>query len=464
MAAWIRRVDPSRPLHSEGAISFDLDAPNPVSDLVCPMYAPVERIVRWSREGRDRRRPLILCEYGHAMGQAGGLDDYWAVFGVEPGLQGGFVWEWADHALRRVDADGTTWLAYGGDFGEQEHDGHFVCDGLVSADRVPHPLLGELASLAQPVTVGRAPDGRLRVHNRRWFTDLSGVGAAWEAVAEGVVVGSGRLELPAVGARSSADLDDPAAALGAGTLTITFRPRRPPSWAGPDWALATCQLINADATRPAPPHRRQDTGRGGVDTDGIAVGDLRLAWPRLSLWRAPTDNDDPPGAWRPTPGPAGAWRAAGLDRLTHGDVEIRRRGTTITRIITYPTASGARIVHRQTARPVAGGVELTDDVRIDRSLDDLPRVGVAFTLPAGFEQLSWSGLGPGSSYPDRRAAVRRGTWRSTVAEQRLPFVMPQEHGLHLDTDWLEVASASQASLSTPTDRSPSRRCTTPWTI
>ena len=184
--------------------------------------------------------------------------------------------------------------------------------------------------------------------------------------------------------------------------------------------------------------------RRSVDADGIAVGDLRLGWPRLSLWRAPTDNDDPPGAWRPTPGPADAWRAAGLDRLTHGDVEIRRRGTTITRIITYPTASGARIVHRQTARPVAGGVELTDDVRIDRSLDDLPRVGVAFTLPAGFEQLAWSGLGPGSSYPDRRAAVRRGTWRSTVAEQRLPFVMPQEHGLHLDTDWLEVASATQA--------------------
>ena len=96
------------------------------------MYAPVERIVAWSRDGRGPRRPLILCEYNHAMGQAGGLADYWAVFGVERGLQGGFVWEWCDHALRRREPDGSTWLAYGGDFGEVEHDGHFVCDGLVS--------------------------------------------------------------------------------------------------------------------------------------------------------------------------------------------------------------------------------------------------------------------------------------------------------------------------------------------
>ena len=140
MAAWIRRVDPSRPLHYEGGFSRDLDAASPVSDIVCPMYASVERIVQWSADGRDRR-PLILCEYNHAMGQAGGLADYWSVFGEVEGLQGGFVWEWADHGLRRHEADGTSWIAYGGDFGEAEHDGNFVCDGLVSADREPHPLL-----------------------------------------------------------------------------------------------------------------------------------------------------------------------------------------------------------------------------------------------------------------------------------------------------------------------------------
>ena len=199
MAAWIRRVDPSRVLHYEGGFSRDLDAPSPVSDIVCPMYSSVERIVQWSADGRDRR-PLILCEYNHAMGQAGGLADYWAVFGEVEGLQGGFVWEWADHGLRRHEPDGTTWIAYGGDFGESEHDGNFVCDGLVSADRDPHPLLGELAALTQPVAVEAAGRGRLRVSNRRWFTDLTDLEARWEMSVDGRRVARGDLDVPAIGA------------------------------------------------------------------------------------------------------------------------------------------------------------------------------------------------------------------------------------------------------------------------
>ena len=209
MAGWIRRVDPTRPLHYEGGFSLDLDAANPASDVVCPMYASVERIVTWSRAGHDRRRPLILCEYAHAMGQCGGLADYWTVFGVERGLQGGFVWEWCDHALRRREADGTEWLAYGGDFGEAEHDANFVCDGLVSADRVPHPMLEELAALTQPVSVELAGDGRLRIANRRWFTGLDDLEASWSAEVDGVRTAAGPLQLPTVAPRSAAIVDAP---------------------------------------------------------------------------------------------------------------------------------------------------------------------------------------------------------------------------------------------------------------
>ena len=163
MAAWIRRSDPSRPVHYEGGFTFDLLAASPASDIVCPMYAPPDRIAAWAEDRRDTRRPLILCEYNHTMGQAGGLADYWALFGRR-GLQGGFVWEWCDHALRRIDDDGAPVLAYGGDFGETKHDGAFVCDGLVSADRVPHPLLAELAALTQPVEVEWAGAGFVERH------------------------------------------------------------------------------------------------------------------------------------------------------------------------------------------------------------------------------------------------------------------------------------------------------------
>lgn len=453
MAAWIGRVDPSRPRHYEGGFSRDLDAASPASDLVCPMYASVERIVRWSREGRDRR-PLVLCEYSHAMGQAGGLSDYWAVFGRESGLQGGFVWEWADHALRRTEPDGTTWFAYGGDFGEPVHDGSFVCDGLVSPDREPHPLLAELAALTQPVAVEvvRPARGRprVRVTNRRWFTDLSDLEARWERAVDGVPVAAGPFAVPALAPQGAADLAVPgpgrAAAGGRSTLTVRFRPRRGrrPAWAPPGWesAVVTVELpgVETAGTRAGPAPVRS---RGLlVDGDGLRVGEVALGWPALALWRAPTDNDDPPGTWRPAT-PAGAWRRAGLDRLDVVGDEVRRRGGAWLRTVVYRTAAGHPVEHRQRVTVEDGTVVCAERLVIDRAIRDLPRVGVAFELPADFEDLRWLGLGPGDSYPDRRAAGRFGLWSSTVTAQALPFVVPQEHGLHVDTEWFELAAPAR---------------------
>ena len=264
MAAWIRRVDPSRPLHYEGGFSRDLDAASPVSDIVCPMYASVERIVQWSADGRDRR-PLILCEYNHAMGQAGGIGDYWSVFGEVEGLQGGFVWEWADHGLRRHEPDGTAWIAYGGDFGEADHDGNFVCDGLVSADREPHPLLDELAALTQPVTVEHLGGSRLRLYNRRWFNGLDDLDARWLMTIDGRRIGRGRLELPPVGPRSSVDVELRAAAFdstpGRRVLQLTFKPRpaERPAWADGRWAaaLVDIELGGAPNVRASSSRRRR---------------------------------------------------------------------------------------------------------------------------------------------------------------------------------------------------------------
>ena len=144
----------------------DLYAEATVTDIVCPMYSSIDEIVAWARAGHDDRRPLILCEYSHAMGNSNGsLSDYWEAIESTHGLQGGFIWEWLEHGLRRTTTGaavaaevlrgpgGRTSWGYGGDFGDQPNDSNFICDGLVSADRVPHPAMAEVHHVGRPARV-----------------------------------------------------------------------------------------------------------------------------------------------------------------------------------------------------------------------------------------------------------------------------------------------------------------------
>ena len=305
MAAWIRRTDPSRPVHYEGGFTFDLHAASPASDIVCPMYAPPAQLAAWAEDERDTRRPLILCEYNHAMGQAGGLADYWALFGRR-GLQGGFVWEWCDHALRRIDADGERVLAYGGDFGEPKHDGAFVCDGLVSADREAHPLLAELAALTQPVDVEWAGAGFVSVTNRRWFTSLDDLRATWVLEVDGRPVGRGVLDVPPIAPQQQCRIVGPplpGTTGGTVAITFTFRSRRATAWAPRGSIEAVRQLLIEPETaedRPREPARsgpRTRTSAVVDDGDRLQIGPVGIVPPALCLWRPPTDNDDPPGQW-----------------------------------------------------------------------------------------------------------------------------------------------------------------------
>ena len=422
MAAWIRAFEPSRPVHYEGAVSARLDADASVTDIVCPMYASPSAILAWSRSGRDTRRPLILCEYNHAMGQAGGLADYWALFGRERGLQGGFIWEWCDHALRRHEPDGTTWLAYGGDFGETVHDANFVCDGLVSADRKPHPLLLELGALTGPIAVEWSGT-RLRVTNRRWFTTLSDVRVTWILEVDGVPQSKGSFPLPSIDPQSSALVPAPVPvrrATGGSEAYVTFTCRSRGS------VIATIQL--------------RVRCRGAVAAPCRASAQPAFGWPELCVWRPPTDNDDPPGEWRTSPTAAAVWRSLGLDQMRMVDCSVRRDGT---RVAMWNTPEGAVIRH---AQRFVDGV-LTQRIDVDRELVSLPRVGVVFNVPATLDRLTWFGLGPGDSYPDRRAACRVGRWKTSVAAQRLPFVMPQEFGLHVDTRCFTLAGRQFFTLA-----------------
>jgi len=357
MAGWIRHADPSRPLHYEGAIcraNSAWERGHAATDLVCPMYPSVADLVTWATTTTDHR-PLIMCEYAHAMGNScGSLSDYWQAIRAHHGLQGGFIWELLDHGIVKTTEDGLggpggvaprnnskqpggggilhslppepgcEYWAYGGDFGDVPNDANFCCDGLVWPDRTPHPAMQECAALFQPVGISAASlvDRRVTVRNDYDFLSLEHLDGTWEQSIDGVVVAHGalpRLDLAPGGSRTLA-VPGATPPLSAGQethLTLRFRDRRDLPLLGQGHAVAQAQFalpIAVPVAVAAPAiversgalrvERQRDgwrvigdrvellVGRDGRLTTWTVDGSERLLLgPQLTAWRAPTDND-----------------------------------------------------------------------------------------------------------------------------------------------------------------------------
>ncbi len=439
LAAWIRRTDPSRLLHYEGAVFHAgwADGGRIASDIVCPMYAPIDAIEAYGRDdGGDR--PLILCEYSHAMGNSNGsLADYWDVITRTAGLQGGFIWEWKDHGLVQCGDDGRIRFAHGGMFGDAPHDGNFVADGLVASDLVPHPAMREVAWVYRPVTVEMidTPSGRdrrrgttstIRVTNRRAFSGLGDLRADWEMRVDGELVGRGPFDVGPVDPLTSVDCSFPAPVPGGGgrvDLLVRWRQRRATAWA-PAGHLVAWDEIEVRAAR-APTRARaraaspkRSEHRAGALTDVESLLTLPVS---LNLWRAPTDND----GFKLLPGLAARMGAdtSALTRWLHTGLHER---------------SAQELVGHTMQRLVSedGSVEYEHVVTVPEALADLPRVGVIFAFAKGFETMRWSGRGPHENYPDRRSSAMRSVWQQGI--DRAPYLVPQEFGLRTDTSWIEL--------------------------
>jgi beta-galactosidase len=433
LAGWIRRRDPSRPLHYEGAIfhgeqqTSSRDRPpwahggRTATDIVCPMYPSIDAIRDYGASG-DGDRPLIMCEYSHAMGNSNGsLAEYWEVIADTPGLQGGFIWEWKDHSLR--DRDNASRLLHGGDFGDTPHDGNFVADGLLGADGDPHPALSEVAWVYRPVTVTAADNDqgslRVRLTNRRFFTELTDLEARWEITVDGEHCAAGVWELPPLGPQVSVEHDLPESARvcvakvspeAEVVLTVTWH-LRDEAWYAPGGHLeAWDQIVLQERRRP----------------QKIASGASVASAPHLLkvepwIWRAATDNDGfkllPDLSERLGVGgrALSGWKAAGLpDRAASEVIEIH---------------------HVIEAAPDGGQIHRCRYV-VTEEMADLPRLGLRCAIAAHFRQITWWGLGAGENYPDRAAGARRGIW--TATPDPMPYLVPQEYGRRGETRWVRL--------------------------
>jgi beta-galactosidase len=455
-ASWVRSYDPTRPLHYEGAIRFDWSSDQPVSDITCPMYPRISSLVAHARSGRQRH-PLIMSEYSHAMGNSNGtLAEYWDAIEGTNGLQGGFIWEFWDHGLVQRLPDGTTRWAYGGDFGDVPNDGNFCLDGVVWPDRTPKPALWEHRHIAAPVRITADPEelrrGFVVVENRQDFRDLGWLRASVELTVEGKTTRTAELPLPEVRPGEIALLRLPdwsPARSGEGEeawWTFRFRTAGAEPWAPEGFEVARAQVAVQHITGSRFDEARFSPARADVDHEGLLVHELLAAPPRLCLWRAPTDNDRIGGM-------AASWDEWGLAELERKLLGIERTGGVVVVRSEYRTTSGIAVSHEQRLRSLAdGGILVDEQAVVPAALRDLPRIGTVLETVPGLENLEWFGRGPHETYPDRRRGGIVGRWRSTVTEQHVPYVRPQESGGHADVRWIVLSDAGGRGMRLTFDR------------
>lgn len=414
-AGFVRRTDPTRPLHYEPATFHEgwVDGARESSDVVCPMYPTIADIVAYGEQG-EGDRPLIMCEYTHAMGNSNGsLADYWdAVFNT-PGLQGGFIWEWKDHGLTAKLPNGKTGYAYGGQFDEPIHDGNFVADGIMAADLTPHPGISEVEWCYRPVAVEPVGKSKLKITNRQSFTGLDDLNGRWELTVAGAVVDSGELSVQ-VAPHQSITIGLPCAMPSDADahLSVCWTQRAATPWAAAGHLVAWDQIELRAA-------KKQPVLAAPTESDAQTI-DVAKVTPQLSVFRAPTDND----GYKLMPDMTGVhgigghaywnWLKAGLDTA---DANTAVDHTHVVK----PNDDGS-ITHQHT-------------VVVPEQLADLGRVGVEFELPAAFDRVRWFGRGPGENYPDRKRGSMLGVWESGIDEA--PYLVPQEFGLRSDCRWFE---------------------------
>jgi beta-galactosidase len=456
---WIKGRDTSRPVQYEQA------GTKAHTDIVTPMYARIPRLLRYANQ--PQQRPLIMCEYAHAMGTSeGNLQDYWDVIRTYKHLQGGFIWDLIDQGLTVGAADGRRYWIDGGDQGG--------ADGLCLPDRTLHPHALEVKKVYQPIAFEPldAP-GEVRVVNRHDFLPLSGFAFGWRLDADGVKVAEGalpaldtpphasatiRVPLPAyrpepgveyfltVGARTR----DATALLPAGS-EIAWEQLALPGATAPRERIDTAKLPPLDlAETPGEISLRGrefvivfDTKAGTIRSWTYRGAELLAAGPAPDFWRAPTDND----IGNRMPERLAVWRTAGPQRAI-ASCAATRVSPQIVRVVVEAVLPAGDSPLTTTYTVYGSG-----DVEVDNAfmpgandLPELPRVGMRLLLPARFTGVTWYGRGPHESYADRKTGAAVGVYSSTVAEQYHVNIRPQEQGYKTDVRWVVLSDASGTGL------------------
>ncbi|MBD5362915.1 MAG: DUF4981 domain-containing protein [Bacteroides sp.] len=468
---WVKQEDPSR------AVQYERAGYSEFSDIYCPMYAGYQTVENYGKR-TDVTKPMIQCEYAHAMGNSeGGFKEYWDIIRKYPNLQGGFIWDFVDQSPRWKGKDGVEIYGYGGDFNRFDASDNNFCDnGLVSPDRVPNPHMYEVGRVYQNIHVTPADNGKFEIYNENFFTDLSNYRLSWQLLRNGAPVRSGVIDSPAVGPQqreiisidygpvdSDAEyllniafaLKDSEGILPAGTeLARQQIPLTAPI--APDLTIANVKLINHDEITPQIIDNQRNylvVTAPGVDIEFdrengfmslYRVNGVDMLAPGKQLtpnfWRAPTDNDFGANLQRKF----AAWRNPQM-KLTALSAETQPDGTVLVTADYLIDAVSAKLAMTYTINN-AGAILVNEKLTADKDANVSPmfRFGMQMPMPLNFDRLEYYGRGPRENYADRHESADLGFFAQTVDEQFYPYIRPQENGNKTDIRyWRQINHAGK---------------------
>ncbi|MDR0374906.1 MAG: DUF4981 domain-containing protein [Treponema sp.] len=490
--AWIRAYDPTRPVHYEGTArpekgqgDYTLDSlgrGRDITDIICPMYPPIALIADFAKF-REDDRPLIMCEYSHAMGNSnGGLSDYWEAIETHHGLQGGYIWDWIDQgfeasAPRDAEDSASTrqrrkrWK-YGGDFGDEPTDYDFCLNGLLFPDRTPKPALAECKQLFSPVRV-KPVSGKpyaFTVENRFDFTLLDAVELRWELRDEEGTLERGGRSCSALPPGESEEIALPVPEhikpwgdRGLLYIHIDICLKNKSLWADAGFVIGQGERIIRERLPLLSGFR---VFSGGDKEERAERLSLRF---EPSLFRVPTENDglktyrhvrdDPAAAFYYKGKAMYPWLDMDLLHLQYGEEKTEavvwegRPAEKWTALLF--SGKNALKAHQKrclgsytcvTAPPDETHPRMMDIVfDLDPTLPELPRVGVTAQIPALYDAVAWLGEGPHEAYPDRRAGAFLGWWEQSVAGLEVPYIVPQENGCRMGARLIRLSRKSGAA-------------------
>jgi beta-galactosidase len=457
--SWLKETDPSRP------ILFEQAGQEENTDIVAPMYPWIKDMKKYANDA-SKTRPYIMCEYSHAMGNSNGnFKEYWDIIRASKNMQGGCIWDWVDQGMLMKTMNGKKSWGYGGDFGGSKftNDENFCANGLVSADRTPHPGIYEVKKIYQSIWF-EAEDllkGKFKVINEYNFTALTEFNYKWELSKNGVVVKKQNFtfsdkagEAPtfsiAYGDIVAQPGEEYTLQLYAYTKTATALVPANFEVAKEQFFLSSNYFSKARVTKEKLTITKNNNDiefssgnvKGSFNTENgnwnyYTLHDKNFInhLPEPYFWRAFTDNDYGHGGQKSM----AIWSKAHINKILLGVNVLNNDDDGLVIKVKYNLSDLNAAYNIQYTVNSNGSVTVKSSIELPKATTaEMPRFGMRMELPKEYQLLSYYGRGPYENYQDRNTASFIALYNSTPKEQYTAYIRPQENGYKTDTRWLEL--------------------------